>query len=196
MKKYLVNPFEVFNEFKILIVGIVLNLIGIALCFQFDMQFIGYSKLDFIPNVTIVQAILQTVFIILSLCLVLFILGKIINSKTRFIDILNSSLVGIIPFYLLTVLNYNNFIYKDLEKLKTIVTSQQLEKLEATSIPVTILFGLFTILVLILSIFILYKGFKTATNCKLIRHKFYFGVGIVIADILSRFLISNSMQIW
>ena len=58
-------------------------------------------------------------------------------------------------------------------------------------LPVIIIFAIFTIIITIWSIVILYQGFKTATNCKEVRHNVYFGLAIVLADVLSRFLISN-----
>jgi hypothetical protein len=181
---------EEYLDKKILIVSIIINLIGILLCFQFNMKFIGFLKLDFVSYISLLTAALQIVIIISSLAIVLFILGKIINSKTRFVDILNNCMVGIIPFFLLTVFNVNNFIYNDLEKLKSIILNQQLEKLQITSLPILLLFSLFTILILIWSIVILYQGFKTATNLKQTKNKVYFAIALLLADVISRVLIS------
>ena len=191
MKKYLINPFEIFDDKKILICGIVLNLIGILLCFQFNMKFIGFLKLEFISNISLLQVLLQIVIIIFSLTLLLFITGKIVNPKTRIIDILNSSLLAIIPFYFLTFFNISNFIFDGLAQLKSLIVSQNLENINLYDLPVIVIFSIFTIVILIWSIIILYQGFKTATNCKEVKHNVYFGLAIVLADVLSRFLISN-----
>ena len=191
MKKYLINPFEIFNDKKILLCGIVLNLVGVLLCFQFNMKFIGFLKLDFVSNISLLQVLLQIVIIIFSLTLLLFITGKIVNPKTRVIDILNSSLLAIIPFYLLTFFNISNFIFDGLAQLKSLIVSQNLENINIYDLPVIVIFSIFTIIILIWSVIILYQGFKTATNCKEVKHNVYFGLAFVLADVLSRFLISN-----
>ena len=191
MKKYLINPFEIFDDKKTLICGVVLNLVGVLLCFQFNMKFIGFLKLDFVSNISLLQALLQIVIIIFSLTLLLFITGKIVNPKTRVIDILNSSLLAIIPFYLLTFFNISNFIFNGLAQLKSLIVSQNLENINIYDLPVIVIFSIFTIIILIWSIIILYQGFKTATNCKELKHNVYFGLAIVLADVLSRFSISN-----
>ena len=191
MKKYLINPFEIYDDKKIFIWGIVLNLIGALLCFQFNMKFIGFLKLDFVSHITFLQALLQIVMIIFSLSILLFIVGKILNPKTRLIDILNSSLLAIIPFYLLTFFNISDFIFDGLAKLKSLILTQKLENVPVYDLPVIIVFSIFTIVILIWSIIILYQGFKTATNSKEVKHKVYFGIAIIVADIMSRFLICN-----
>ena len=191
MKKYLLNPFEIFNDKKILIVGLIVNILGILLCYQFKMKFIGFLKLNFVCEIGLSSVFLQTSIIVLSLCLLLFILGKIINTKTRFIDILNTCLIGIIPFFILPILNFNNFIYNDLESLKTIILNQQLEKLQITNLPILLLFSLFTLVAVTWSIVLLYQGFKTATNLKLTKHKIFFAIALLLADLISRVLISN-----
>lgn len=191
MKKYLINPFEIYHDKKIFILGIVLNLIGVLLCFQFNMKFIGFLKLDFVSHITFLQALLQIVMITFSLSILLFIVGKILNPKTRLIDILNSSLLAIIPFYLLTFFNISDFIFDGLAKLKSLILTQKLENVPVYDLPVIIVFSIFTIVILIWSIIILYQGFKTATNSKEVKHKVYFGVAVILADVMSRFLISN-----
>lgn len=191
MKKYLLNPFEIFNDKKILIVGLIVNILGILLCYQFKMKFIGFLKLNFVSEIGLSSVFLQTSIIVLSLCLLLFILGKIINSKTRFIDILNTCLIGTIPFFILPIFNFNNLIYDDLESLKTIILNQQLEKLQITNLPILLLFSLFTLVAVTWSIVLLYQGFKTATNLKLTKHKIFFAIALLLADLISRVLISN-----
>ena len=191
MKKYLINPFEIYHDKKIFIWGIVLNLIGALLCFQFNMKFIGFLKLDFVSHITFLQALLQIVMIIFSLSILLFIVGKIVNPKTRIIDILNSILLAIIPFYLLTFFNISDFIFDGLAKLKSLILTQKLENIPIYDLPVIVVFSIFTIVILIWSIIILYQGFKTATNSKEVKHKVYFGVAVILADVMSRFLISN-----
>lgn len=191
MKKYLLNPFEIFNDKKILIVGLIVNILGILLCYQFKMKFIGFLKLNFVSEIGLSSVFLQTSIIVLSLCLLLIILGKIINSKTRFIDILNTCLIGIIPFFTLPIFNFNKLIYNDLESLKTIILNQQLEKLQITNLPILLLFSLLTLVAVTWSIVLLYQGFKTATNLKLTKHKIFFAIALLLTDLVSRVLISN-----
>lgn len=191
MKSYFFNPFEKYSDTKLLLLGIVFNVIGVLLFFQFKVTNIGFLKLDYVPEISISKVFIQALSILTSMAFVLFSFGKLINSKTRCIDILNTVLIAKIPFYLVAFFNINNAVYSANQKLKSMLFSQKLNDATMLELPLVLFFSFFAIIVLIWSIILLYNGFKTATNLKETKHKVFFGMAIIIADILSRILISN-----
>lgn len=191
MKNIFFNPFEKFSHYKLLFIGIIANLIGISLFFQFKLTNIGFLKLDFVSEISIRTVIVQALSITISIALVLFGLGKIINVKTRFIDILNTVLIAKTPFYTLAIFNVNDAVFIAYEKLKAIIFSQNLNTISNLDFPIILIFSFTSIICLIWSIILLYNGFKTATNLKETKHKVFFGIAIIIADIISRIIISN-----
>lgn len=193
MKKLFFNPFEKNSETRLLIFGLILTAIGSYLGYLFNGRYDGVIDLHFTKNTTLVQPFIDNLINIVSLFAVLFLVGKLINSKTRIIDILSPILISRVPFYLLTFFNFRNCISD--------VTASIVEKLDLKAMPTELdlspfsmillmLFAMISILFLIWFVVLLYNGFKIATNCKTSLHKLYFALAIVAAEIISKILIS------
>ncbi len=193
MKKLFFNPFEKNSENKLLLFGLVITAFGSYLGYLFNARFDGIFDLHFIKNTTLDQPFIDNLINIVSLFATLFLTGKIINTKTRIIDILNPILISRVPFYLLTFFNFRNCISD--------VTASIVENLNLKAMPTHIditpssmillmLFAMISILFLIWFIILLYNGFKIATNCKTSMHKLYFALSIVAAEIISKIIIS------
>jgi hypothetical protein len=189
MKKLLFNLFEKYSEKKLLISGIAINLIGLLLCFYFNVNFLGFLKTDYVQTITWFQVIKHFLIIISTVSIVVFIIGKVINFKTRFIDVLNSVLIAKIPFYLLAPFNYNGLVFEHLNKIKILMQSGKLNDASVFGNPAMIVFSLVSLLVLVWTVSLLYKGFKIATNAKNTKQTIVFFVGIIAADAISRILI-------
>jgi hypothetical protein len=191
MKKILFNPFEKYADAVLLIFGIVTNCIGLLLSFHFNVKFLGFLKVDYSNSITPITVLSQSLIIISVYAILLFFIGKIINTKTRFIDVFITVLVARIPFYFTTFFNFNGLFFQHINKIKILMQSGKLSAgliFDSTQI---ILFYIVSLLVLIWSITLLFKGFKTATNAKENKHTFYFIIGIVIAELITRTIIYN-----
>ncbi|TPD69721.1 hypothetical protein [Flavobacterium microcysteis] len=193
MKKLFFNPFEKNSETRLLVFGLIITAIGSYLGYLLNGRYDGVIDLHFTKNTTLAQPFIDNLINIVSLFAVLFLVGKLINSKTRIIDILSPILISRIPFYLLTFFNFRNYISD--------VTASIVEKLDLKAMPTELdlspvsmillmLFAMISILCLVWFIILLYNGFKIATNCKTIAHKLYFALAIVAAEIISKILIS------
>lgn len=191
MKKLLLNPFEKFSVTKLLLFGIAITLIGSYLGFVFNGRFIGIFSFKTNDEVRIIQSIIDNAIDLSSITFFLFLFGKIINKKTRFIDILIPSLIARLPIYLLAFTNTNNFI-ADLSK--SLLGNLDLKNpvafhIEPQILIVLLLFAAISIGLLVWSVSLLFKGFKIATNCKTPNHTLLFAIGIILAEILSQSLI-------
>jgi hypothetical protein len=190
MKKLLLNPFEKYSDNALTISGIVGNIMGVFAFYFFKVRSIGFLKIDFVEENSLSDSVFQNVVIILSLTIILFGLGKIINSKTRFIDVFNACLIAKIPFYILAFFNINGIIAASYLELKSLYISQKLTEASIVNFPLVLVFSFVSFVILIWAIILLYNGFKTATNIKETKHKVYFAIAIVIADIISRIIIN------
>ncbi|WP_339887796.1 YIP1 family protein [uncultured Flavobacterium sp.] len=187
MIKTLLNPFEKFSEKQLLIFGILFLFIGSFLGHQFNAIFDSILHISFTNKVSFINHLLQNIVLTLILSIFLFVLGKYFNSKTRYIDILNVSLIARIPFYLTTLANINdasstisNKLLESLSDLNSITISTQ----EYFILFLTSILSLVGIIWLVV---LLWNGFKTATNAKTTKQIVLFILVILIANFISSY---------
>lgn len=193
MIKLLLNPFEKNSETRLFVFGLILTLIGSYLAYLFNGRYDGVIDLHFTKKVTLAQPFIDNLINIAVLFAALFLTGKLINAKTRMIDILNPILIARAPFYLLTFSNFRNYISN--------ITANLIENLNGKTIPTELnispigilfltFFSLLALVCLVWFVILLYNGFKIAANCKTGLHKLYFALSILAAEIISGILIS------
>src|SRR5690606_25658720 len=119
----------------------------------------------------------------------LFILGKIINSKTRFIDILNMTMLSRIPLYLLGTITNNSKINDITQKIIDSIDYPQKMNLLPEEMAILAVFTVVSFLMMAYFIVLLIFGFKTATNTKKWQHWIFFAVAIILAEIISKSLL-------
>ena len=188
MKKLLLNPFEKISEAPLLALGLCLTIGGSLLGYLFSSRFDGVLDMHIVPGTTLKQPFIDNAINTLSLLLTLFMLGAIINRKTRFIDVLNTVLVARSPVFLLTLGNVSGFMAGIESKINP--ANPMDIHLSTTNIAVLVIFSIFSIGFLIWVVALLYNGFKTATNLKLTWHKIAFAAAILIAEILSKIVMN------
>lgn len=186
MIKMLLNPFEKYTEVQLFIFGLIVTLVGAYAGFYFDGKFMGTMSINFSGSVGFTESLIDNGINIACFWLLLFILAKIINKRTRAIDILNTVLIARIPFYFLFLCNFTGFL--------TVLSSRT-----ATSNPLTINFsnsemafliitGIIAIAFLVWFIVLLYNGFRVASNAKAVKHKIFFAIVLIAADLLAKYL--------
>lgn len=184
MKKILLNPFEKYSENLLFIFGILFTLISSYLAYLFSARLDGALDFHFSGGIELRQPFIDSAINIITLSIFLFIAALLINKKTRIIDILNVALVPRIIYCLLPLLNIGGFIY-DPETDSTNLTS-----LSTLNAAIQIVFAIIMLSMVVWLIALLYNGFKTATNLKTTKHKVIFGVALLMAEILSTYIIS------
>ncbi|RWX02435.1 hypothetical protein [Flavobacterium cerinum] len=187
MKKLLLNPFEKYGELQLLAVGIILTVAGSILAFYCNARFDGVIDLHFGEGLILSDPFIDNAINIVSLFIFLFILGLIINTKTRIIDVVTTILIARVPFYLLSLVNCTNIMVR----IQNNIDPANLYNITFSTLEmITLLvFGLVTILFLIWFVVLLYNGFKTATNIKQTSHKVMFGIAILLAEALSKIIL-------
>lgn len=190
MKK-LLNPIEFYNEKKLLIVNLIIFVVGTALAVLMRAVFGSPIDLHFESEIVLLPSVLGNITATLTMMLVLFITGKIINRKTRLIDCLNLALYIRIPYYVLTLWN----ILSTFSKMKPVVDNQNKISVTLPSSTIDILvlssFSFFSLVALVIIGTITYLGFKTITNSKKVTDYLILTVLIIVSIILSYTLSKN-----
>lgn len=191
MKKVLFNPFEQFSERPLILFGISVTILLSMTGAFFNARFDGVIDLHFSTPTFFINTLTDNAVNIVILSLALFTLGKYRNNKTRFVDVFTASLIARIPYYILPFFNWNNTVLVESEKLlKQFMTVQPgaVPQFETTNMLVLVLFAGFSLLFLAWFIYLLYQGYKVATNAKGGIEIVLFGVTILIAEVFSKII--------
>lgn len=189
MKTILFNPFQKYSEKQLFLFGWFLAITAAVFSLFFNGRFDGIIDLHFVEKTSIITASLDIVICTGILSLLLFIIGKMINKKTRFIDVLVASLIAKIPFYFLLFFNINNKMYLVSQKLMDSILQKKDFNIETFDMSLLVFSGIATFICLIWSMILLFNGFKTATNIKETKHILLFIVSVITAEILSKIIL-------
>lgn len=181
----LLNPFDKFSEKNIFIFGIIASVVGSYITFLSGATFDGLIEVHLNPQTTFFIALKENSLHIVLITVLLFLLGKIINKRTRFIDVLNAALLFRVPFYFMSLF-FLQSLDDEIKKNPEAIGKLSLNPFDLAMI---LLITCALISLLVYSIVLLYKGFKTATNVKKPLHYVFFGVIILFAEILSRIIL-------
>ena len=100
----LYNPFQRLQTGILAVSGTVATILFCFTAYFFKARFDGAIDLHFVDAVEMYEPFIDNIVVIISLSLLLFFAGKIVNRKTRYVDILSVSLIARIPFYFLFTL--------------------------------------------------------------------------------------------
>ena len=188
--KYLFNPLLKFSERSLLILGILSIVAGSLIGHYFSLTFDG--AFDTHPlQITFIESLKENAINILMVFILLLILGKIINLKTRLVDIATISMIYRIPIYISGPL-INLPVFKAIAD-KVLANKDNLENIKFETLELFSILAASSVLMifLIYSIVILVNGFRTATNLKKWQYYVYFAIVLIIAEVLSKTLINN-----
>ena len=190
MIKKLLNPFAYFEDKALLIIGVLAHLI-----FTYIAKLTNSNFPDFLSikkgliNFTFWDLLYQNTRNIAIAILFLFILGKIINKRTRFIDIVNVVLISRIAYYIVFITDFIPIVNNKLNKVTDSIQSNNLSVLQESSTMLVILIVAFVAIFFICVMFYyLYIGFRTVTNLKTIQQTFAFIATILFIIIISSVL--------
>ena len=188
--KYIFNPFLKLSEISLLIVGFISIVLGSFIGNYFSVTFDGIIDAHVAPT-SFVTSLKENLINVILVFIVLSILGKVINSKTRLIDILNISMVYRIPLYLSALLIDMPILKSVGDKVAANIDSPQNIKFEALELVAILAISSVLILLVIYSIVLLVKGFKTATNLKKWQHYVLVAIALIAAEVFSKIIINN-----
>jgi hypothetical protein len=178
------QPFERFSHQTLLAVGVIITLLGSFIAFAFHARFDGILDVHFVKEVEFHQPFLDNVLNILVTSVLLFFLGRKLNPKTRWIDILNAIMVSRIFLYVSTLLNFQNFMVDKTDKLMA-----QFPEISMDSTLIWILaMGILMMVFLALYLIYLFMGFKVAINGKKSVYILYFLLILLLSEIILKII--------
>lgn len=188
--KTIFNPFERFDEKLLLLAGILTVIIAIAAGYWTGTTFSSIYKVNKVDQVSLQAVALSTLTSFTLAIIILYILGKIINNKTRMIDIINTVLISQLVLVVLQCTEKISFIQEARQRM----ISYAAHPTHTILLPDTaIMMGmaLFSIVLLTYSIVIFYNGFKTATNLKKWQHIVLFAVVSIVSTLICQIIMSK-----
>lgn len=192
--KTLFNPFEKYSEKTLLVSGIIATILGSFLAYLMNVRFDGILDMHIVENVQWNEPLIDNLLNIVTIFVLFFAFGKIINPKTRAIDILNVSLICRIPIYLVSITNIGGYLEKSTQNMLDKIDFENLNntpQFEVSDMVITLASSGVMILLLIYMIILFWKGFQTVTNSKGVRNIILFIVLFIVAEILSKYLIGT-----
>lgn len=166
--KTLTNPFEIYRERNLLIIGVLFAILtGLVSSYTSHLLF-GSLKVISNQKQLWYEAILNIVITLLSNTIMLYVFARLRYVKTRFVDVINVVLVSHLVLYLmlcLTVLPLvqNAVTAVELEILDKGFAAPELSKVHMITL---VGFGLVVISLLFYFFYLLVVGMKIAMNSK------------------------------
>jgi hypothetical protein len=192
--KILLNPFEKHSEKNLLFFGIIMTFLGSFIAYLTKARFDGIIDMHVVDQIRFLEPLFDNLLNTLSLFLLFFLLGKRINSKTRWIDILSVSIISRIPFYVLPLFNIEGLLAKITEKILNGIDFQNLSQppvIEFSDLIILLVFTMVAVLCLAWFIALFWNGFRVATNTKGMKNIIFFIVFLLLSEVLSKMLIST-----
>lgn len=183
--KTIFNPFLRFDEKHLLVTGIlffILNIFGCRYARNVNDSIFHYSMLDAGNRLEYLLKINSLSYLIAIA--VLFLLGKILNGKTRLIDIANAVLISQIPLVIMIPFAGLPFFREATESIT--LNTQHPENIPIHHVVLIGIWGLVSLIFLIYSITLFYNGFRTATNIKKWQHIVWFAAVSLFVTIFSQ----------
>ena len=164
------NPFENLSELRLIVIGLITFLIG-----TFAAHFLGGSYpgvMSFKSNsATLLQLLYQNILNTILLSLVLYVFGKILNPKARFLDMLITVLIARTAIYCMALLNTNAWLNPIADIIaKNIVNTQSGSTIDKSDLLLLFLGVIILLLLLIYFFYLLIKGFRLSVNSKMGYH--------------------------
>ncbi|MFM9402883.1 hypothetical protein ACKLNQ_13245 [Myroides odoratimimus] len=189
-KNYILKPFENVQDKTLLAIGVLTGVIISCLQLLTHMRSIAILKqVTFKSAPTLVQTLSDFAITTIVMTLALFVFGKIINKKTRLIDILNTVLIARICLDISVLFDINGYLSDfSLQLIDNIANPEILFKSNPQGFVYFIITSFASILCLVGFGYYIYQGFKLATHLKKKYMIIVFVLIILLVDTLTRLI--------
>ncbi|MBO9619006.1 MAG: hypothetical protein J7539_08230 [Niabella sp.] len=187
--KTIFNPFEKFTERQLFICGLATSVIGSFLFWFFKQSNDGIYHIGPEPGISFTKTLAETTICILLPCVLLTFVGKLINSKTRSIDLLNATMIHRIPLTTGIWIIQLPFIKISTNEIMAAIKNNAVQSLPGSTLWISTLSSMLLLLLFVYAIVLLVNGFKTAVNVKKRGQYVVFAVTLILAEVIYRFLL-------
>lgn len=186
---YLRNPYRWLQDRNLLTISVFSLLIGMIISHFCQVEF-QVLRINPLNEVSWIKAFFNQLIIIAVPTVLFFITAKIINKKTRLLDILTTVTVALIPYYILALQNINHFLTNETHAIEEAMKSGNFT--DYLPSPLFILLSILSLVFIAYYIYLLVTGFKTATNSKKAWHYILFVLALILSDIIASIIINTT----
>lgn len=187
--KTVFNPFERYPEKDLAITGIISFLLSVLLFWWARQTNDGVYHISPKANLSLAGAIAEALTVTLLVCVLLMVLGKAINPKTRIIDVLNATLIHRIPLTFGILVLQLPFIKLAMDQILQAVKTNRLDTLPGSTLWISTLTSFLLLAFFVCAIVLLVNGFRTAAHTKKASHYLLFAVALILSEIVYRLLL-------
>lgn len=185
MNRSIYAVFENWSERKQFWIGLLFTIGGSASAYAIGMRYVGLLSLNLLaPKAPVFVPLLDNLVNILLLSIMFYLVALFINARSRFLDILNAVMLSRAVFYMTCLLEISELHRKVTERIVKQVQQGDVD-LSSGDLVVSLLFAFVALFFVVLSIWVLYAGFRTATNGKGTRSIILFISALLLALIVS-----------
>lgn len=186
----LINPFRIIPDKLLLLLGMISFIVGCYISHAYRMIYDGIWDAHEARELLFSQAFTANTVDVIVVAILLIVFGRIINPKTRMIDILNTALISRIPIYLTVPLAGIPMVKSVLQTIMDHLKVIEHLKFQTFEVMVLTVFSSAVLLLLGYSIALMVNGFRHATHVKKVQHYLVFAALIIIAELLSKWIVS------
>lgn len=186
---FLRNPYRWLQDRNLLTISVFSLLIGMIISHFCKVEF-QVLRINPLNDVSWIKAFFNQLIIIAIPTILFFITAKIINKKTRLLDILTTVCVALIPYYILGLQNINHFLTNETHAIEEAMKSGNIT--DYLPSPLFIFLSVLSLVFIAYYIYLLVTGFKTATNSKKTWHYILFVLALIFSDIIASIIINTT----
>lgn len=166
--KTLTNPFEIYRERNLLIIGAIFAILTGLVCSYTSHLLFGSLKVISNQKQLWYEAILNIAITLLSNTIMLYVFARLRYVKTRFVDVLNVVLVSHLVLYLMLCLTVLPLVQNAVTAVELEILDKGFAAPELSKVHIITLvgFGLVVISLLFYFFYLLVVGMKIAMNSK------------------------------
>lgn len=183
------NPFERVSEKGLALTGVLTTLFAIILFWQTDQSNDGIYHITPQNEISFMQAFAEAVTYTLLVSFLLLLVGKIVNKRTRAVDLLNATMIHRIPLTLGIAVLQIPVIKNAFEKVIEASQKNTYQSLSGPNLIIASLAGILMLALFIYAIILLVNGFSVAVNAKKPFHYVLFALSLIIAEVSYRLVL-------
>lgn len=180
------NPFEKFSEAGLAVTGLSVILFSILLFWISGQTNDGIYHVSYQSGIPLAQAVIEALLYTVLPSFLLIVIGKIVNPKTRLVDILTATIFHRIPMTIGILLMQLPFLKKVTDAIIKAAQTNTLQHLSIATLWISTIASLVMLALLVYSIVLLINGFKTASHAKRPWHYILFALAIICSELIYR----------
>ena len=179
---FIVNPFTRIAGWQAFGAGLTIAVITAVVATMSNTALNGVLDAHYTFGITYGQSFLMQAVNIVSITMVMWLIALIFSKSFRFVDILGTMTLARAPYLLMAITGF--FVEPaDLNQLMQNVSEMR--------IPIyLIITGIIAIPIMVWSVALMYNGMKVSCNMRGPKLAVSFVIGIILAEILSKFLLT------